>query len=230
LALYPVYLWITFGHGLRYGSFYLLSCASISALGFTIVYLSQPYLNDRVYIFLWFFAAIIMLPLYGSMLYGTIYLKKLTSALKKSEAANEAKQFFLGKMSHKLRTPLNGIMVANDILELSKNLGAEERECVAIIHTSSQNLLELIDNVLDFTNIESGKIKIVYSAINVSELLGHTVKLFKNGQKISYTILNNTSAYIVSDKTHLQHVLVNLISNAIKFSNDGYTDHLIIQR
>lgn len=218
LALYPVYLWIAFGHGLRYGRYYLLACTALNAFGFTSIYLTQPYLNNHPYFFLWFFSAIIMLPLYGSVLYGTIHLKQLKSALKKSEAANEAKQLFLGKMSHELRTPLNGIMGANAVLELSNRLDTEERKCVDIIHNSSQNLLELIDNVLDFTNLESGKIKIVYSAINIMKLLEDTVSLFKNGQKISYTILDNTPSYIVSDKTHLQHVLVNLISNALKFS------------
>ena len=221
LALYPIYLWIAFGHGLRYGRYYLLACSAANVIGFTIVYQAQPYLNSHTYIFLWFTAGIIMLPLYGSMLYGSIYLKKLKSALEKSEAANEAKQLFLGKMSHELRTPLNGIMGANAILELSNKLDTDERKCIDIIHSCSQNLLELIDNVLDFTKLESGKIKVVYSAVNIVDLLEHTIQLFKNGQRISYTVLDKTLDYIVSDKTHLQHVLVNLISNALKFSKGG---------
>ena len=149
-------------------------------------------------------------------------IDKIAIEKRKAEKANAAKSIFLANMSHEIRTPINGIIGFTDLLKNGK-LGEEEREYVDIIHKSTNNLLEIINNILDLSKIESQKIEI-------EEILFSPVEEFENAidvympkaesKQINLSMYMDPGFdnYLLGDATKIKEVLLNLISNAMKFT------------
>jgi len=157
-----------------------------------------------------------------------VYEDQLIAAKEKAEQSDYLKSAFLANMSHEIRTPMNAIIGFSELLEddsLTKN---EKSSYLKIIQSNGNQLLKLISDILIFSQIESGHVKLNYGAINVSEFLNDTYKQFeseiKNYDKnLSIKLISNIDSKleIDSDIVRLKQVIFNLLTNAIKFTNKG---------
>lgn len=149
----------------------------------------------------------------------------LDEALQKAKVAEKAKALFLANMSHEIRTPLNAIIGFSDILE-KQDLNKEQRNYASIISTSASSLLDIIDDVLDISKIESGNFKIEKNPFVLSILCEHIVELYsvkakEKNIKFIYDVDKNIPFKIDFDSIKLRQVLSNLLSNAIKFTQNN---------
>ena len=220
VPLFVFYLWVTLGNGFRYGTRYLYISFGISLIGFSMVILGSDYWQDNRSFAISLLIILLVLPLYAAVL-----LKKLHAAIAAAKHANEAKSRFLANMSHELRTPLNGVIGMGDLLRETK-LSSEQQELVGTLHSSAHSLLELIENVLDIAKIEAGKIRIEAKPLDLHALVNSVIYMLSpmgeaKGLVISCTIDPDTPFSLSGDHQHIRQVLVNLVNNAIKFTDDG---------
>jgi two-component system sensor histidine kinase RpfC len=217
------YLWVTLGNGFRFGRPYLFISMLASAIGFIVVYQFNPFWHSHVPLWWGMWLTLVVVPLYASSL-----LKQLHSAVKREKEASLAKSNFLANMSHELRTPLNGVIGVADLLT-ETNLDKEQVEFAQIIHASANTLLELIDNVLDISRIEAGRINITQEDFDLHRLINGTVAMMERlaqakGLVLAAHIAPQTPFLLHGDARHLRQVLINLIGNAIKFTEHGRVD------
>ena len=148
--------------------------------------------------------------------------KKSIESEQEALKANETKSQFLANMSHEIRTPLNAIIGFSDILSES-NLDNSEKEKATIISKSATALLNIINDILDISKIESGKFEISENEFNLNNLLEQLVQLYSVNTKqkdirFLYTLDPNIPHFLISDETKIKQVLSNILSNAIKFT------------
>ena len=153
-----------------------------------------------------------------------IDITELENARRKAEIAKEAKSIFLANMSHEIRTPLNAIIGFSDLLK-NKKLTKEENEYSSIIYKSAESLLDIIDDVLDISKMESGKIFIEKEAFPINIFMDNIVELFsvkakEKNIRFIYDVDPNIPYSVVNDSTRIRQVLSNLLSNAIKFTDE----------
>jgi len=154
-----------------------------------------------------------------------ISLDKIEIERQKAQNENASKTIFLANMSHEIRTPINGIVGFTDLLKKS-NLDKEQREYIDIISKSTDNLLEIINNILDLSKIESKKIEVDSITFSPIEEFENAVELFiakasKKDINLSLFLDPTFENYLIGDPLKVKEVLLNLISNALKFTPNG---------
>ena len=221
--LYIVYLWVSSGYGLRYGNRYLAASTVMAAFGFALVlqynedWRADPMTGWGLWI------GLIVLPMYIASL-----LAKLSRALAAAEAANQAKSRFLANMSHEIRTPINGVIGLLELLSVTP-LEAKQSSLVHGAQSSAATLLHLIENVLDISKIEAGRITLTKAPFDLHVLVNGVVGLFEyaanNKQLLLQRTIDPECPYrLIGDELHLRQVLVNLVSNAVKFTEQGQVE------
>lgn len=151
-----------------------------------------------------------------------------------AQEASEAKSMFLANMSHEIRTPLNGIVGFTELLK-DTELHDEQREFIDIIEKSSENLLEIINNILDLSKIESNKLEIEDIAFNPLEEFESAVDVYavRASEKhidLGYFIDPSLERPLKGDPTKIKEVIINLLSNAVKFTNAGGSVNVDVRR
>ncbi len=161
-----------------------------------------------------------------------LQLEEARAGRELAEAANRAKTDFLSRMSHELRTPLNAMLGFAQLVELDRQhpLSPSQRDWVGQIQTAGWHLLEMINDTLDLSRIESGMLKLAIEATDVQDLLAGTVSLVQRsaqsrGLAVS-SIVAPDAAQIAGDPTRIKQILTNLLTNAVKYNVDGGRIHV----
>ncbi|MGE4462358.1 MAG: response regulator [Arcobacter sp.] len=150
---------------------------------------------------------------------------QIKQAMQEATTANKAKSIFLARMSHELRTPLNAILGFTNILQKSMNATTVEKENLNIIKRSADHLLNIINEILELSKIEAGKMELSLKNFNLFELIKEIEDIFafrceNKGLKFKIETLN-LPKYIKADEQRLRQILINLLGNSLKFTNEG---------
>lgn len=152
-----------------------------------------------------------------------VHDRELYNAKLNAQAANNAKTEYLGMISHEIRTPMNGVLGMSSLL-MQGSLSAEQREYTKTIHDSAESLLRIVNDILDFSKIEVGKVHLEKTAVDLRDLIAnaftHLPKSTEN-LSISFNVDKNVPDSIYGDPKRLKQLLLNFLSNAVKFTEKG---------
>ncbi|WP_124553082.1 ATP-binding protein [Methylophilus methylotrophus] len=218
-----VYLWLIIGYGLRYGTKFFKGCYLFSLIGFGVTLYLNPYWVEHQHLAYGFFLTLLLIPPHTLRL--QISLEKAT---KEAGQANEAKTNFVSNISHEMRTPLNGIIGASELLAQTK-LDGKQSELLKMVGTSASSLKKLINDVLDISKIEKGKVELEDITFFLPDLVQRLQLMFQLEVErkqlwLRFDLGPETERHYVGSLHHIEQVLVNLIANAIKFTQHGGID------
>lgn len=227
--IYVVVMWVTVGNGMRYGNRYLWLAVAMATLSFGVTLTLCDYWQRNLGLGVGLLVGLAAIPLYFASL-----LKQLTEAMAEARRASDAKSRFLANMSHEFRTPLNGLSGMTELLATTR-LDDEQRECVSTIQASASSLLALVEEVLDISAIEAGKLRIDARDFSLAELIqsiGLILQPQARAKQLDYRVFVETGVPdgLHGDAGHLRQILLNLAGNAVKFTDSGSVEIRVSMR
>jgi signal transduction histidine kinase/ActR/RegA family two-component response regulator len=212
-------------------SIVFVSCCLVGALTIPNSYFAPSPLSEALHQFIFIGAVFLSCLLTTVYVYNNFRVNIRNEAILKkakedADEGSKAKAVFLSNMSHELRTPLNGIIGTTDILQSETSLPHQQHH-LEVLKNLSDHMLGLVNNILDYSKIESGKIELSHHRFNLQSMLEKLEIIFRNSFKDKGLYLKTEIASklkgldIYSDELRLQQVLINLVSNALKFTNEG---------
>lgn len=219
--LYPIYLWVIFGNGFRFGLPYLFGAMLMAVGGFAAVIATTAYWAAHLKLAYGLLAGLVILPLYAATL-----IKKLQRAKQEAEEANKAKSLFLASISHEFRTPLNAVIGMSDMLRDTR-LNAEQLDMTQTIRGSARSLLALIDDILNYSRIEAGQMPDQAIDFDLHAVMGQVRSMLVAQAKakevqLSLHLTPRTPHALHGNARALHDVLTNLTANAVKFTAEGH--------
>ncbi len=153
-------------------------------------------------------------------------IEKINQARSEAEQANLAKSEFLSRMSHELRTPMNSILGFGQLFQMEKTLNVTQKKSIQHILDSGKHLLNLINEVLDISRIESGHIELLPELVPINSVIRETLESVQpqaNERHLNFELINHSDdqLYVFADRQRLKQVLLNFLSNAVKYNREG---------
>jgi two-component system sensor histidine kinase RpfC len=218
--LYPIYLWVIFGNGFRFGLKYLFGAMLIAVAGFSAVVATTEYWALHTKLAYGLLGGLVILPLYAATL-----IKKLQAAKNEAEQGNKAKSLFLASVSHEFRTPLNAVIGMSDMLRDTK-LNAEQLDMTQTIRGSARALLAQINDILNYSRIEAGQMPDHSVDFDLHAVVGQVRSMLvaqarEKGVRLSLHVGPHTPYKLHGNSRALQDALTNLTANAVKFTERG---------
>jgi two-component system sensor histidine kinase RpfC len=219
---YGGYLWLAIACGFRYGRRYLHLTTILSLAGYSLALVLSPFWQEHRVLGVGLLVWLAILPMYVSLL-----LKRAEQALWDAQEADRTKSRFLASMSHELRTPLNAIIGYSELLqeELEGHSNPRHHEDLRRIQSAGQHLLALINDVLDFSRIEAGKMPLNFEVIELGPELHAVMDMVRPlAERNRNKLVNEYPGHagrLRTDVVRFRQVLFNLLSNACKFTEQG---------
>jgi signal transduction histidine kinase/CheY-like chemotaxis protein len=217
-ALLWIYLFVIIGNGFRFGITAMYFCSTLSIIGITVAKGFNPDLSTQMTV--GFISGITVISFYLASL-----LNRLNQAIEAANAANAAKSQFLANMSHEIRTPMNGILGMLDI-SLNSALSESLEKQLRIAKNSADSLLVILNDILDISKFDAGKVVLEPKRFSPKELINEVAELLtpKAKEKDVELLINIAEDFptdVKGDPYRLRQILLNLISNSIKFTEAG---------
>jgi two-component system sensor histidine kinase RpfC len=215
-----LYLWIILGNGFRFGIVWLALAVPVASLSFAVMAMTTPFWARQPHLSDGLLVGFIILPAYA----GTL-IQKLSAATRLAEQASAAKSLFLASVSHELRTPLTAIVGMTGLLRASR-LDHEQRDMVETVDVATRSLQSLINGLLDMSRIESGRMPTQTDDFDLLTLLADIRRLVETqleekGLRLDIHVTPRTPLRLLASRQHLHEILLNLVGNAVKFTEAG---------
>jgi len=228
-SYYPIFLWVVIGNGIRFGTRFLTAAIVVGAAGIGSLLLWDGYWAIHRGMGFGLLLGVIVLPVFFlTVLRRLKEVSRLEVELAKSRLADRAKDRFLATMSHELRTPMNGVLGMAELLKDS-DLSAEQREQVNIISRSVDSLLNIINDILDYSKITANRLSLETVPFDLRQVLADVHQLLEptanaKGIALNFDFPEAAPSGFRGDPTRLRQIAFNLVGNAIKFTLEGRID------
>ncbi len=225
-SFYPIILWVIIGNGIRFGERYLKVGIVAGSLGFGSLLLFDEYWNTHLNVGVGLFIGIVVLPVFFlGVLRRLTQVSELKIELAQSRLADKAKDQFLATMSHEIRTPMNGVLGMAETLAATE-LDPQQREHLHIITRSVESLLNIINDILDYSKITSSTLALESVPVDLEQVLGDIHALLRTaadnqGIELVLDVEPSARGHYLGDPTRIRQIALNLVGNAIKFTQRG---------